>query len=281
MAASPASDYDKGRYYGVGGGGSGTSWWDAARARHEIFADPSGGWRYDWFTGSYDNIFSGESQAAQGFNGSSIPGSVTYTRTYISKNLADAYREMGYSVAWKGKVYGENVTAFINPNNFNFINPGWAAVIYGDNNYYVTIEWGVTIGSIYNQRFAGAVEGLAGKPYILGEDGPEAYDCSGAACYGIRTVANSEFSDYTAHDLFSKFSITTNRRIRGSVIFYDYTSNGRIDHITTILNSSEMLHPSSGAGVLQIKPIDYLDSYTIDRGGVIYYREFHWSLISQ
>ena len=40
-----------------------------------------------------------------------------------------------------------------------------------------------------------------------------------------------------------------------------------------------MLHPSSGAGVLQITPINYLDSYTNNRGGTIYYREFNWQLI--
>jgi hypothetical protein len=40
-----------------------------------------------------------------------------------------------------------------------------------------------------------------------------------------------------------------------------------------------MLHPSSGAGVLQIKPINYLDIYTNKQGGTIYYREFNWQLI--
>ena len=131
----------------------------------------------------------------------------------------------------------------------------------------------------YNDRYAGVVEGLAGKPYIFGADGPNAYDCSSTACYGIRTVANSNFGDYTANDLFSKFSVSSNSRTRGSVIFYDYTSDGRIDHITTILNSIEMLHPSSGAGMLQIQPINYLDRHTYNQGGTIYYREFNWPLI--
>jgi hypothetical protein len=77
------------------------------------------------------------------------------------------------------------------------------------------------------------------------------------------------------------FSVPSSSKTRGSVIFYDYTSDGRIDHITTILNSSNMLHPSSGAGVLQIKPINYLDSYTNNRGGTIYYREFNWLIINK
>jgi RHS repeat-associated protein len=136
-------------------------------------------------------------------------------------------------------------------------------------------------GVNYNDQYAGAVEKLAGKPYVLGADGPKAYDCSSTACYGLRTVANSKFGDYTAHDLYEKFSVPSSSKTRGSVIFYDYTSDGRIDHITTILNSSNMLHPSSGAGVLQIKPINYLDSYTKNRGGTIYYRDFNWLIINK
>ena len=136
-------------------------------------------------------------------------------------------------------------------------------------------------GINYNDQYAGAVEKLAGKPYLLRANGPDAYDCSSTACYGIRTVANSKFGDYTAHDLYTMFSVPSSSKTRGSVIFYDYTSDGRIDHITTILNSSNMLHPSSGAGVLQIKPINYLDSYTNNRGGTIYYREFNWLIINK
>ena len=136
-------------------------------------------------------------------------------------------------------------------------------------------------GVNYNNIYAGTVEELVGKPYKRGADGPNAYDCSGTACYGIRKAANSKFGDYTAHDLYSKFSVPSNSLARGTVKFYDYNSDGRIDHITTILNSTEMLHPSSGAGVLQIKPINYLNNYTNKRGGSIYFREFNWSIIIQ
>lgn len=131
----------------------------------------------------------------------------------------------------------------------------------------------------FNDLYAKTVERLEGKPYLLGANGPNAFDCSSTACYGIRTAANSSFGDYTANDLFLKFSKPSNNLDRGSVIFYDYNSDGGIDHVTTILNSSEMLHPSSGAGILQIRPIHYLDSYTIKKGGSIYYKEFNWSLI--
>lgn len=63
------------------------------------------------------------------------------------------------------------------------------------------------------------------------------------------------------------------------MIFYDYTSDGTIDHVTTILNPTQMLHPSQGAGILQIQPLNYLDNYTNERGGSIYFRELNWQLI--
>lgn len=74
-------------------------------------------------------------------------------------------------------------------------------------------------GVNYNDQYAGAVEKLACKPYILGADGPKAHDCSSTACYGIRTDANSKFGDYAAHDLYKKFSVPSSSKTKGSVIF--------------------------------------------------------------
>ena len=131
----------------------------------------------------------------------------------------------------------------------------------------------------FNDKYANILEGLSGKPYVYGADGPNSFDCSGAACFGIRNTANPQFGDYTAHDLFEKYTFHTKSKERGNVLFYDYTSDGRIDHITTILNTKKMLHPSSGAKMLQIKPISYLNNYTYKRKGKIYLRRFNWKKI--
>ena len=130
----------------------------------------------------------------------------------------------------------------------------------------------------YNEKYAAAVEKFAGKVYLSGANGPDKFDCSGAVVAGIRSIT-SKFGDYTADQLFKKFSTDHGGKVRGSLIFYDYKGDGKIDHVTTILNESEMLHPSSGALKLQIKPINYLDKYTKDQGGKIYYRQINWDLI--
>jgi hypothetical protein len=144
-----------------------------------------------------------------------------------------------------------------------------------------SIEPGLPSTINFNDKYASVVEKLAGKSYSLGANGPKAFDCSSTACYGIRKAANSKFGDYTANDLFKKFSISSSSKLRGSVMFYDYTSDGNIDHVTTILDPSNMLHPSSSALLLQVKPINYLDSYTKNKGGTIYLREFNWELINE
>mgnify|MGYP000680407495 CR=1 FL=1 len=61
----------------------------------------------------------------------------------------------------------------------------------------------------FNNKYANIMEGLSGKPYVYGADGPNSFDCSGAANFGIRNTANPQFGDYTAHDLFEKFTFDT------------------------------------------------------------------------
>ncbi|SMD39291.1 NlpC/P60 family protein, partial [Reichenbachiella faecimaris] len=133
--------------------------------------------------------------------------------------------------------------------------------------------------SLLNNSFAIELETLEGLPYETGADGPDQYDCSGAVCHGLRTVANNSFGDYTADDLFNNFSNAVSELETGNVIFYDYTSDGTIDHITTVIGGGDMVHPSSGQGIIQIVPTTWLDNYTEDLGGTIYYREIDWDAV--
>ncbi len=132
-----------------------------------------------------------------------------------------------------------------------------------------------------NLKYAKIMKSLVGKPYIINANGPDFFDCSGAACWGIRKTANQNFGDYTAHELFTKFTKSTDYIGPGSLKFYDYTFDGIIDHVTTIIDNSQMVHPSSGKGVIEIRPVDYLDSYTEKRGGKIYNRVWNWEVIKE
>ena len=134
---------------------------------------------------------------------------------------------------------------------------------------------------ILNQKYATIMKSLAGKPYILNANGPNSFDCSGAVCWGLRKTANPNFGDYTADDLFRKFTLVSESSEPGAVKFYDYTADGKIDHVTSIIDNSQMVHPSSGAGIIEIRAINYLNSYTEQKGGIIYNRIWNWEAIKK
>ena len=120
---------------------------------------------------------------------------------------------------------------------------------------------------------------MQGKPYVRGTQGPNSFDCSGALTYATRAITPN-FPRLTANDIYNKYTIPANGQVPGTLIFYDYGSNGTMDHVATIVNSTQILHPSSGDGILEIQPIHYLDSYTTDtRNGAIYYRQLNWDII--
>jgi RHS repeat-associated protein len=132
--------------------------------------------------------------------------------------------------------------------------------------------------STNNGNYADLVEALIGMPYVWGQAGPHGFDCSGTVCFGIRQLA-PEFIRTTADGLYRNYTVSSSSRGRGTLIFYDYKSDGKIDHVTTILNDTQMLHPSQSKGILELRPIDYLNNYTNKQGGSIYYREINWSII--
>jgi len=131
----------------------------------------------------------------------------------------------------------------------------------------------------YNQKYATIMSKLVGKLYVSGHNGPNSFDCSGAACFGIRETANINFGDYSADQLYKQFTFPTLTLEAGCVIFYDYTGDGKIEHVTSLTNANQMVHPSSGAGLIELRPIGFLDSYTTQKEGKIYKARWNWSKI--
>ncbi|MCX6718448.1 MAG: NlpC/P60 family protein [Candidatus Staskawiczbacteria bacterium] len=133
----------------------------------------------------------------------------------------------------------------------------------------------------YNGKYAAIEEKLVGKPYVWGANGPDSVDCSGAVIYGIRQSANPNFGDRGADDLYRNYSVSSDSRSRGTVTFYDYTSDGRIDHVTTNVGNGSMVNPlNPDTGVL-LTPTNYQDDYTYKQGGSIYHRQLDWQKITQ
>ena len=126
-----------------------------------------------------------------------------------------------------------------------------------------------------NAYYASTVQVLAGTPYELGSNGPDSYDCSSTVCYGIRETDNAGFGDYTADELYRNYTRTSTSQSRGNLTFYDWDSDGVIDHVTTILGENLMSHPSGNSGILLNTTRTYLDGL----GGTRYHAEIIWNLI--
>ena len=135
----------------------------------------------------------------------------------------------------------------------------------------------VVVTAYKNRTFAKIMGGLEGLPYKWQANGSDKFDCSGAVCHGIRQVIGS-FGDYTADQLYD-FTSPVEDLKRGYLKFYDYTDDGTMDHVTTVLNSKQMLHPSSLKGVIERTTLTYLNSYTKTRGGKIYTQQINWKLL--
>ena len=151
--------------------------------------------------------------------------------------------------------------------------------------YYVPVtSVGTTSGTSsstasFINAFVNTITLLVGLPYVYGANGPDSFDCSSTICYGLRQI-NSSFGDYTADQLFRLFTVPSSSYQRGTLVFYDYTSDGVIDHVTTLLDDGNMIHPSSGSGEILDVPASYLDNYTSSNGGTKYYREINWNSVN-
>ena len=129
-----------------------------------------------------------------------------------------------------------------------------------------------------NKLLASFVEQLIGKPYELGANGPDKYDCSSSVCYGIGSALGKDIEDNTADQLYRKYTVPTDSRARGVLIFYDWENDGKIDHVTVITDANNMVHASSSRDKLVNYNIDRLNNYATKNDGVFYYRMVNWSL---
>lgn len=101
------------------------------------------------------------------------------------------------------------------------------------------------------ETFIDVASDQLGKPYILGESGPDSYDCSGLVYYCLRKA-----SVYTRRLNASGFSqvsswekITSiNKLKRGDLIFFKSDSSDRVSHVGIYLGSNTMIDASASEG---------------------------------
>ena len=61
------------------------------------------------------------------------------------------------------------------------------------------------------------------------------------------------------------------------LVFFDYENDGIMNHVTTKFRPDSMIHPSSGAGVIQKVTNTYLNNWTDSTKS--YFRKLNWQKI--
>lgn len=90
-----------------------------------------------------------------------------------------------------------------------------------------------------------------GDPYILGDEGPDSFDCSGLVYYCL-TKAGVKVSRRSAHSYSENGSWTLVESIddlkKGDLLFFKSDSSDRVNHTAIYIGGSRFIHASASKG---------------------------------
>lgn len=138
------------------------------------------------------------------------------------------------------------------PSGIGGINHLWVEVKDGTSSQGTTCTKAKNIFNWTALAFANA-QNRAGKPYVWGAEGPDAYDCSGLvyASYNsvglfpdwpVRTSAAmyNHLRSSTAESKFYAKQVSYSNALPGDLIFYDFDHNGAADHVAFYAGSGRI-----------------------------------------
>jgi len=99
----------------------------------------------------------------------------------------------------------------------------------------------------------------SGKPYVLGDEGPSRFDCSGLVHYAVNgagySVPRYSAAAYSTHSAWAKVYGTASLR-RGDILFFRSDTSSYIGHCGIYLGGGEFVHASSGQGRVMVSTLD-------------------------
>lgn len=97
------------------------------------------------------------------------------------------------------------------------------------------------------------------KPYLLGGNGPNSYDCSGLAYYAMTnagfSVPRYSASAYSAVSSWAKITQTGSLQ-KGDLVFFRSDSSSYISHMGVYTGDGQFVHASSGQSKVMVSSID-------------------------
>lgn len=97
------------------------------------------------------------------------------------------------------------------------------------------------------------------KPYLLGGNGPDTYDCSGLAYYAMRnagfSVTRYSAAAYSGVSSWTKITSTSSLQ-KGDLIFFKSDTSSTISHMGIYTGGGQFVHASSGQGKVMVSALD-------------------------
>lgn len=99
------------------------------------------------------------------------------------------------------------------------------------------------------------LEAQLGKPYVLGGNGPDTFDCSGLVYYCLKqlgiNIGRLNARGYANYEGWEKVEDYHDLK-RGDLVFYWNDSGSYISHVGVYLGNNKYIHASSSHGEVEI-----------------------------
>ncbi len=90
-----------------------------------------------------------------------------------------------------------------------------------------------------------------GDPYVLGDEGPDSFDCSGLVYYclnkcGVKVSRRNAYT-YSNNDNWKKIESVDDLK-KGDLLFFKSDSSDKVNHTAIYIGGSKFIHASSSKG---------------------------------
>jgi cell wall-associated NlpC family hydrolase len=101
------------------------------------------------------------------------------------------------------------------------------------------------------EGFISVLQAQLGKPYVLGGNGPDHFDCSGLVYYSLKrmgiSIGRMNANGYANYTGWERIDGKDNLQ-RGDLLFFYNDSHNYISHTAVYLGNDRFIHASSSQG---------------------------------